>query len=158
MPVDAQALRQMIAQDSAATLQLKELLIRERTQLETRKQDELPLIIDQKTQLLDQLNEHTKIRHQLLTSAGLSCDAKGWDSFLQQDVYTRPLREQWRQLVVEFEKCQKMNEINGKMIARSQQTLTHLVSLVRGKIAVPSLYTARGTQTQQGSSYTVAKA
>jgi hypothetical protein len=48
-----------------------------------------------------------------------------------------------------------MNDINGKMISRSQQTLSHLINLLRGKVAAPSLYTAQGTKTQYTSSYTV---
>ena len=158
MSLDISLLRQMIAQDSAAITQLKQLLTHEREQLEQRKQDELPRIIEQKANLLDQLNNSAKQRQQILTTLGLPTNAKGWDLFLQRNTATLPLRDDWKLLVSEFEDCQTMNDINGKMISRSQQTLSHLIGLLRGKVASPSLYTAQGTKTQYTSSYTVAKA
>ena len=158
MSLDINNLRHMITQDSAALAQLKQLLAQERTLLEQRKQDGLQDIITQKTALVDQLNESAKLRHQILTTLGLPTTAIGWDTFLQRNTATLPLRDDWKNLVSEFEECQKMNDVNGKMIARSQQTVNHLLSLLRGKVAAPSLYTAQGTKTQYTSSYTVAKA
>ena len=158
MSLNIGLLRDMIAQDSAALAQLKQLLALEREQLEQRKQDELPRIVEQKAILLDQLNTNAKQRQQVLTTLGLPANAEGWDQFLQRNATTQPLVNDWKLVVNEFEDCQKMNDINGKMIARSQQTLNHLLGLLRGKVAAPSLYTAQGTKTQHTSTYTVAKA
>lgn len=158
MSLDISLLRNMIAQDSAALAQLKQLLAQERDQLEQRKQDQLPQIIEQKAALLDLLGNSANQRKQILTTLNLPANAHGWDIFLQRNTTTLPLRDDWKLLVSEFEDCQKMNDINGKMIARSQQTLSHLINLLRGKVAAPSLYTAQGTKTQHTSSYTVAKA
>lgn len=158
MSLDINLLRDMIAQDSTALAQLKQLLIHERQQLEQRKQDELPRIVEQKAALVDQLGISAKQRQHILTTLGLPTNANGWDLFLQRNTATLPLRGDWKQLISEFEECQKMNDINGKMIARSQQTLNHLLGLLRGKVASPSLYNAQGAKTQYTSSYTVAKA
>jgi len=158
MSLDISSLRQMIAQDSAAIAQLKQLLAHEREQLEQRKQEALPRIVEQKSALLDLLNNSAKQRQQILTTLGLPTNANGWDMFLQRNTATLPLRDEWKILVSDFADCQKMNDINGKMIARSQQTLNHLLGLLRGKVAAPSLYTAQGTKTQHTASYTVAKA
>lgn len=158
MSLDITALRQMLAQDSAALSQLKQLLTRERELLEQRKQEGLQEIIEQKAAVVDHLNNSSKIRNQILNTLGLATNASGWDTFLQRNTATLPLRDDWKNLVNDFEECQKMNDVNGKMIARSQQTLNHLLNLLRGKVAAPSLYTAQGTQTQYTSSYTVAKA
>lgn len=158
MSLDINALRQMIAQDSAAITQFKQLLTQERELLEQRKQEGLQEIIEQKAAVIDQLNNSAKLRQQILIALGLPTNAAGWDTFLQRNNATLPLRDDWQILVSEFEECQKMNDVNGKMIARSQQTLNHLLNLLRGKVAAPSLYTAQGTQTQYTASYTVAKA
>jgi flagellar biosynthesis protein FlgN len=158
MSLDITPLRQMLAQDASAISQLKQLLSQERAQLEQRKQDELPRIIEQKVLLVDQLNINAKQRQEILSALGLPTTMNGWDIFLQRNTATLPLRNDWKILVSEFEECQKMNDINGKMIARSQQTLNHLLGLLRGKVAAPSLYTAKGIATQYTSSYTVAKA
>lgn len=158
MSLDINALRQMLAQDSTAITHLKQLLIQERELLEQRKQDGLQEIIQQKANIVDQLNSSAKIRQQILTALALPANASGWDIFLQRNTITLPLRDEWKSLIAEFEECQTMNDVNGKLIARSQQTLNHLLNLLRGKVAAPSLYTAQGTQTQYTSSYTVAKA
>jgi flagella synthesis protein FlgN len=158
MSLDINALRQMLAQDSIAITHLKQLLIQERELLEQRKQDGLQEIIQQKANIVDQLNSSAKIRQQILTALALPANASGWDIFLQRNTITLPLRDEWKSLIAEFEECQTMNDVNGKLIARSQQTLNHLLNLLRGKVAAPSLYTAQGTQTQYTSSYTVAKA
>lgn len=158
MSLDINALRQMLAQDSAALTQLKQLLANERELLEQRKQEGLQEIIERKAAVIDHLNNSARLRNQILNALGLATNAAGWDTFLQRNTATLPLRDDWKNLVSDFEECQKMNDVNGKMIARSQQTLNHLLNLLRGKVAAPSLYTAQGTQTQYTSSYTVAKA
>lgn len=158
MSLDINLLRQMHAQDSSAIQQLKQLLIDEREQLAQRKQDQLSTIAEQKTILVDQLNHNSKQRTAVLNALNLPTNAQGWDLFLQRNTATLPLREDWQRLVAEFEECQQLNDINGKLIARSQQTLNHLLNLLRGKVATASLYTAQGLKSEQTSSFTVAKA
>ena len=158
MSLDVTQLRQMMAQDGDAITRLKQLLLRERELLETRNQDELSAIVEQKSQLVDMLNQNARARQNLLRNLGLTTDAAGWDLFLQRNTLTLPLRDGWQQIVQDFSECQALNDINGKLIARSRQTLDHLLGLLRGKVAAPSLYTAMGTKTQQNTSYTVAKA
>lgn len=158
MSLDISLLRNMITQDTAAVQQLKTLLLREREQLEQRKQDELPAIIEHKAALIDQLNASAKQRQQVLQTLNLPTNSQGWDLFLQRNTATLVLRDEWQALVNEFEECKSMNEVNGKMVARSRQTLNHLLNLLRGQVAAPSLYTSNGTKSQQNSSYTVAKA
>lgn len=158
MSLDITLLREMLAQDSAAVEELKQLLINEREQLAQRKQDQLSIIAERKMTLAKQLSHNSKQRHNLLHSLNLPASARGWDLFLQRNTTTLPLREGWQQLVGEFEECQKMNDINGKLIARSQQTLNHLLNLLRGKVASASLYTAQGLKAEQTTSYTVARA
>src|SRR5690606_20887502 len=104
------------------------------------------------------LGHNSKQRQKILIALNLPTNASGWDLFLQRNVTTLPLREEWQRLIVEFEECQTLNEINGKMITRSQQTLNHLLNLLRGKVAGASLYTAQGLKDEKTSSFTVAKA
>lgn len=158
MSLDITLLRQIIVQDASAIAQLKQLLADEREQLERRNQEQLPRIAEQKALLVDQLSFNAKQRQQILSALNLPTTMHGWELFLQRNTATLPLLEDWQQLVSEFEECQKMNDINGKMIARSQQTVNHLLGLFRGKVANPSLYSAKGIATQHTVSYTVAKA
>jgi flagellar biosynthesis protein FlgN len=151
-------LNEMLAQDSTAVTQLTALLLRERELLEQRQHQGMQEIIDQKDQLLDSLAFNVKKRVQLLKSVGLAQNPTGWEQLLKSHPATLPLMSEWRALNDAFVACQKENEINGRMINRSKQTLTHLLNLIRGQVVVPSLYTQKGTATNQSNSHTMVKA
>lgn len=158
MSLNIDFMRDMLTQDSAAVNQLQSLLLQERQLLETRKLEGMQEILAQKDRLLGVLSFSAKQRAQLLQAAGLPGDMAGWEQLLMRNPATQHLIPDWQILTNDFIECQKANEINGRMINRSKQTLTHLLNLIRGQVAAPSLYTQKGTATNQGSSYTVAKA
>ena len=122
------------------------------------KQAVIQEIIQQKDQLLDGLAFHAKQREQALRALGLETNLAGWEKFLLRDPSRLNLIPGWRALTEEFKACQEANEINGKMINRSRQTLTHLLNVMRGQVAAPSLYTQKGGTAHQTSSYSFAKA
>ncbi len=151
-------LHDMYVQDSAAVNQLKDLLLRERELMEQRKHEGLQEIVTQKDQLLEILTFNAKQREQLLRAAGLETTLAGWEQLLLRSPSTYTLIASWQTLTADFIECQKANEINGRMINRSKQTLTHLLNLIRGQVAVPSLYTQKGATTNQSGSHTMVKA
>lgn len=158
MSLNIQLLRDMLAQDSNAIQQLKALLIKERELLEQRELEGMQEIVSQKDHLLGNLSYTAKQREQLLRSVGLTTDLAGWKAFLERDALTLSLIPAWQTLTDEFAECQAANEVNGKMINRSKQTLSHLLNLIRGQVASPSLYTQKGATTNHSSTHTVAKA
>ncbi len=158
MSLNIQILREMLAQDSSAIQQLKSLLNQEREFLEQRQMQGMEEIVSQKDHLLGNLSFTARQREQLLRSLGLSADLAGWKAFLERDALTLSLIPAWEALTKEFVECQAANEVNGKMINRSKQTLSHLLNLIRGQVAAPSLYTQKGSTTNHSSTHTVAKA
>lgn len=158
MSLNIQFLREMLDQDSNAIEQLKALLIKERELLEQRKLEGMQEIVSQKDHLLGNLSFTARQREQMLRSAGLATDLAGWQSFLERDALTLSLIPAWQTLTNDFAECQAANEVNGKMINRSKQTLSHLLNLIRGQVAAPSLYTQKGSTTNYSSTHTVAKA
>ena len=158
MSLNIQFLRDMLAQDSSAIQQLKALLTQERELLEQRQLEGMQEIVSQKDHLLGNLSFTARQREQLLRSVGLATDLAGWKTFLERDALTLSLIPAWQTLTTEFAECQTANEINGKMINRSKQTLSHLLNLIRGQVAAPSLYTQKGSTTNHSSTHTVAKA
>jgi flagella synthesis protein FlgN len=158
MSINPTFVQQMIAQDTIAIHQLKALLVHERSLLEKRQHEELPDIITQKDQLLDTLAQSAKQRQQLLQNMGLKTDAQTWQDLLSAHAALVPLREPWQTLTQEFAECQRLNDINGKMIARSKQTLVNLLNILRGQVAAPQLYNQSGATTNGASSHTLAKA
>lgn len=158
MSLNIQFLREMLDQDSNAIEQLKALLIKERELLEQRKLEGMQEIVSQKDHLLGNLSFTARQREQMLRSTGLATDLAGWQSFLERDALTLSLIPAWQTLTNDFAECQAANEVNGKMINRSKQTLSHLLNLIRGQVAAPSLYTQKGSTTNYSSTHTVAKA
>lgn len=158
MSINPSLVQQMIAQDTHATRQLKTLLLQERELLEQRQHDTLPAIIEQKDQLLGSLTQSARQRHQLLQNLGLQPNSQGWDNLLAAQPALAPVRASWQTLAEEFAECQALNEINGKMIARSKQTLGALLNLLRGQVSTPQLYTQSGATTGNASAHTLAKA
>ncbi len=158
MSLNVQLLRDMLTQDTNAVKQLKELLIKERELLEQRKLEGMQEIVGLKDHLLGNLAFTAKQREQVLRNAGLPTDLAGWNTFLSRDALTLALIPEWQTLTNEFIECQTANEINGKMINRSRQTLSHLLNLLRGQVATPSLYTQKGSTTNHSGSHTVVKA
>ncbi|MFO1389064.1 flagella synthesis protein FlgN [Cellvibrio sp.] len=158
MSLNIQFLRDMLAQDTSAIQELKGLLMKERELLEQRQLDGMQEIVSQKDHLLGNLSYTARQREQLLRSTGLTTDLAGWKMFLERDALTISLIPAWESLTAEFAECQAANEVNGKMINRSKQTLSHLLNLIRGQVAAPSLYTQKGATTNYGTSHTVAKA
>lgn len=159
MSMDINSLRQMILQDQTALESLRDCLIKEREYLEARNLDQMQTLIERKTQLLDEISQQVKLRAQVLAKLNLPQTADGWSQFLQRHPLTQPLEAEWQTLVQIYEECQELNQINGKLVARSQQTFGQLLNLIRGQVAAPSLYGANGSsQTQTTGSYTFAKA
>ena len=158
MSLNAQLLRDMLTQDTNAVMQLKDLLLKERELLEQRKLEGMQEIVGLKDHLLGNLSFTAKQREQVLRNAGLPTDLAGWNTLLSRDALTLPLIPEWQTLTNEFIECQTANEINGKMINRSKQTLSHLLNLLRGQVAAPSLYTPKGATTNHSGSHTVVKA
>lgn len=158
MSLNLQLLRDMLAQDTHAIRELKALLEQERQLIEQRQLEGMQEIVSQKDQLLDNLSYTARQREQLLRSVGLSTDLAGWKAFLERDALTFRLAPEWEALTAEFAECQAANEVNGKMISRSRQTMSHLLNLIRGQVAAPSLYSKKGAATNYSSSHTVAKA
>jgi flagella synthesis protein FlgN len=158
MSINPSLVQQMIAQDMTATQQLKNLLLEERTLLEQRQHDALPGIIEQKDQLLGGLAHNARQRQQVLQSLGLKTDSQSWDDLLLAHASLAPLRESWKALTDTFGECQRLNEINGKMISRSKQSLGNLLNILRGQVAAPQLYTQTGSTSGGASGHTLAKA
>ncbi|MGN0921703.1 MAG: flagella synthesis protein FlgN [Cellvibrio sp.] len=158
MTVQASHIQQMLEIDTQSVDKLKALLEREKTLIETRQLQELGELIDEKTAIISHLDQHARIRHQVLIEAGLSTDPTGWNNYLDRIPGAGALREGWLLLNRKFQECQTLNEINGKLIARSAQTIDHLLNLLRGQTPSPSLYTAKGNRLQENGSVTIARA
>ncbi len=159
MTPSAEQVSQMLAQDTQNIEQLQQSLEQERAALEQRDASALPPIIESKNQLMAALGEHALQRQAWLDNAGLSRDHEGWQQWLNQHPDTATQLPQWQHLAERFAHCRELNEINGKIIHRAQQTLGQMLNLMRGQNNEgPSLYNAQGRSGSSSGSQTLGKA
>ncbi|MBE8717628.1 flagella synthesis protein FlgN [Cellvibrio polysaccharolyticus] len=157
MSMNPAVLQHMISVDINTSETLIALMNHERELLEQRQHEGLGEVIEQKNQLLSQLGENALQRQALLQSLGLQADAEGWETLLSTHPALTESREPWKKLTQLFTECQRLNEINGKMINRSRQTLGNLLNLLRGQAAGPKLYNQSGVASGNGGSHSVTR-
>ena len=153
--------RQLIApiveSDKQAIIRLKDLLNAECEALKARKHDELPAIIEAKTLALSLLEQGSDKRAKILQASNLAETQEAWEQLLES-LGDKSLSEDWQQLQEDFEHCQRLNTVNGKLISRGRNTLGHLVNLMRGQVAAPELYNQLGGKDKGAGTHTVVEA
>lgn len=150
-------IEQFIEQDFSAAEQLLQLLQQERQALESRDREALQRTLEAKLNPMQILERNAQQRAQLLTGNGYSNNNSGWLRFLADRKQHR-LIPRWQQVTDLVKQGKEANEINGKLIARSRQTLEKVLSLLRGQTNTPSLYTNAGKTSNQTLSHTLIKA
>lgn len=153
-------LHALLAQDSTNLDKLQTLLEEERQALETRQHDQLPALIEAKTQALDALAETAALRRQWLRAAGMEPNQEHWQKWLQDYPQGADLAKAWQDITQRMDACRQLNEINGKVMGRAQQALGRLLGLLRGQEARTNtqLYDQRGQASGKGDSQTLVKA
>jgi flagella synthesis protein FlgN len=158
MSANPQLVREMLNRDLHAAQRLQALLSEERELLQTRNHEALAALISEKNEHLALLEGHAKERAALLQALQVDDNAASWQEFLASDDALRELIPLWQQLQSEVSQCNELNNLNGKLVARSQQTLKRLLDLVRGKTQSAGLYDSSGSATNSASSNTLTRA
>lgn len=133
----------LVDQDLTTSLALLHLLEREQEALQERDPEVLRELLEEKTGLLNTLDAGAQQRAEILTELNRPTDKHAWESLLDA-LGDNDLKEHWESLKDTIVECQEINEINGKIIARSQQSVHSLMQILKGKADSPSLYTQNG--------------
>lgn len=145
-PVSSTELEQHIQQDIKSCEILLQLLHAERDALKERQLDLLEDIIQNKAEHLLSLEKSANLRAQWLADpqAASATLEQRWATLLaKQAPHLQPL---WQKLRDLLQTCQSENEVNGKMLGRSQQTLNRVLGLLRGQDTSPNLYSGKKNQ------------
>ncbi|TQV84125.1 flagellar protein FlgN [Exilibacterium tricleocarpae] len=151
--INPRRIQQLMSADSRACTALLALLKQEQAALKGRDQSRLETLLADKQTYTTALEEGARQRQLLLQEAGLDTTAAAWRTLLESLDRRYPgigLSSAWSALAALFEDCQKHNNINGKMIARGQQTMSRLLNLLRGQTAAPGLYDRAGSTSGKG--------
>ncbi|PJE43235.1 MAG: flagellar biosynthesis protein FlgN [Pseudomonas sp.] len=142
-------LLELFTNDIGTAEQLLELIDTEFQALSDRDLPRLQSILTEKLPLLTLLDQHGKIRSQLLSNLNLSTDRAGLQTLAAQSNQGELLLERGDQLNSLLERCQAANLRNGRLIRSSQASAHSMLGILRGN-ETPSLYDSRGSAARIG--------
>ncbi|UTA49454.1 flagellar protein FlgN [Simiduia sp. 21SJ11W-1] len=147
----------VIEQELRAATQLLALLSQETDALSQRNLGALSSIIEKKSQELVALDQAARRRRALLTDQKLPVDDKHWRLLLSR-CRDEKLLHQWHAIEENILACKRENEINGKLLARSQRAVNRLMGALKGQSADTSLYNNKGNHNAGKQALTYAQA
>lgn len=148
-------LRTIFNKDIPATAQLLTLLQNERKALEIRNYDEFQDIIGKKQALLATLENHAKIRQQILQNAGFNDEATTLKAADQQ---APTVAKAWRLLGEQWANCQELNEINERIANRTRLVVSQILDLLRGQNTKEKLYDGKGNTNNSSAGRSITSA
>lgn len=157
VPVSPKALFSQVEQDIQVCDQLIELLQKESEALKQRQTQTLESLIPEKNSFLSALANSANQRRAWLQAQGKPTDESHWLQLLQE-MGGQKLLDQWQIFNDKLSNTKHLNEVNGKMIARGQQTINRLLDILRGQFDAPKLYNQSGTTQVHKSSKGMVKA
>lgn len=155
--VNPKTLFNQVEQDIQVCDQLIELLQRESEALKQRQTQTLENLIPEKNNLLGALANSANQRRAWLQALGKPTDETHWLELLQA-MGGQKLLDQWQVFNDKLSNTKHLNDVNGKMIARGQQTINRLLDILRGQFDAPKLYNQSGTTQVHKSSKGMVKA
>lgn len=147
----------MIQQDLATSRQLLALLEKESDSTQARDYALMSQLLKEKTPLLEQLKINAQQRSNWLSSLNCTPDENNWNKLLQS-LNNTDIEKQWKNVKDTIEHCQKINNVNGKLISRGNQSHERLLQIMRGKTQQADIYDARGSKHSTSFSGTVTQA
>ena len=159
-PQAAQKLLQTLEQDLALAVRLKALLQEEKQRLEQRQYPAYQQVVQDKTQLLLQLDQADNERKQLMETMGFNADRTGFMAFLAfvPSSWKDKFLQLWESLSDIMNTCARLNKINGKILAHSQNAIERLMVIIRGAGNQPAIYQANGRRSMGTSQRVLATA
>lgn len=140
----------LINLDIVTAEQLADLIDREFAALGERDLNQLDSLLSTKTPLLALLDQHAKVRSQLLAELGLASDGAGLQILASNSPIGSELLQRCAVLNDLLEHCQAGNLRNGRLIRSSQTSTKSMLSILRGSNNPPSLYDSTGGTARTG--------
>ncbi len=158
----ATTVRSLIEQETAATVALINSLEEEKKALSTRDSPGLHKCVEIKAKTIVTLEQLSKYRLNILAAHGLDSSNEAWNVLLQTLAKgsDSDILDKWNQLKVLAKRSYELNQVNGKIVNRTRQTVQRLLTILRGQPDSVDLYDqlGRSTNRQRGVSGPVVKA
>lgn len=104
----------------------------------------LESLLDEKTRLLDELDQQRRQRSELLRAHGLSADRAGLEALATRSADGEELLQAASELSELLDQSQLLNQRNGQLIQYGQTNVEGLLLVVRGKNDAAGLYNRLG--------------
>jgi flagellar biosynthesis/type III secretory pathway chaperone len=157
----AQQLGALLQQQTQGAAQLLQILQSENDALVKRDVENIQRLSQQKSELSAALEQLAQQQHLLLQELGLPNSAAGLNSFissLTQNLAAQ-LRNKQQQLQSLLESCQRLNMVNGNIIAANRYSAETALAILRGQFGSNNLvYSAGGQAVTTPSSKPLIKA
>ncbi|WP_166364010.1 flagella synthesis protein FlgN [Pseudomonas akapageensis] len=150
-------LLQLIEEDILPAQQLLELLQAESIALHGRDMPLLEDILARKQSLIVLLDQHGRLRSELLASLNLPPDRSGAQALASQSHLGNQILAQLDVLAQLMNDCQAVNENNGRSIQLQQMTTSNQMRILMGGES-PSLYDNRGSTSPLSKPRTLSQA
>ncbi len=117
-------------------------------------------IAQEKTMLMEQLEDLNKERRTLLEAAGLNLNTSGVDDFLNSStIPDKPkLKTLWGNISSLSKQCDKQNNINGIIIENNRRHTENALSVLQGKQQTAELYSSKGQSIKMAKNQTLTRA
>lgn len=145
----AQQLGTLLQQQTQGAEQLQQLLKSENDALVTRNFDVIQQLSQEKSDQSTTLERLGQQQRQLLQDAGFSYSPEGLNSFISSltPSLAAQLRKKQQQLQTLLESCQKLNMVNGNIIAANKHSAETALAILRGQFAPDNLIYGAAGQT-----------
>jgi len=146
---------QLVSADLQHSQALADCLSAEYQALSEKDTETLHETVQRKSQHIEALNRNDQQRSQLLQQTGYGPNSSQWKQLVQQFLHSEPadsdLPQMWQDLKTAAEQCRQQNEINHRVIARSQQFVSKFLTILRGQVEGAGLYNNNGATTPKSS-------
>lgn len=139
-------LKSLLKQDIQQLEQLGGLLASEKNHLKSSDVDGLQTITQEKNRILNDIRERAKRKIHALVNMGFN-PRQGQPSTFIQSAGLTDLTQLWTDAENRLKACQRMNQVNGRIIGNLQQRLGRLTEIFRGCSEQAKLYGSQGQST-----------
>lgn len=137
---------QLVNNNGQAFSNLLTLLKQEKIALEQRDYKAHQVILEKKQKELPKISKIDKEFEVLLSQVGLEFNHKAIDDFLTQTPPSlrQELHQRWLKMIKLLKECQRLNNVNEKIVFHTKQSTDRLMSLVKGEAIQSRTYSATG--------------
>lgn len=155
----AKKLYSLINKQILFTQELLGLLDNEKAMLRSSAFKDHAVVMAQKTELLNQIEQTETSMKTLLASFKLPLTDQGIRSFAEHSPasFQKILIPSWEQLIEQAKECQTLNNTNGRIIFHSKQSIDRLLSVLKGH-AANNIYMRDGKTNTRYETGSLAKA